>query len=124
TLVDAQGKTKIAASAMGRSDDESITDLLRGNPATLGLLGPDWTVTAAQIDLYYPPEPGKTRRKAVKIEVTYRGRINLHQYDEALKQQLESYLVTAGILDEGQTLTANVVQDGQDDPIGADEDLT
>ncbi|WP_417251039.1 hypothetical protein [Castellaniella sp.] len=124
TLVDAQGKTKIAASAMGRGDDESIVDLLQNNPVTAGLLGPDWTVTAAQIDLYYPPEPGKIRRKVVKIEVTYRGRINLHQYDEALKQRLESYLVTAGILDEGQTLTANVVQDGQDDPIGADEELT
>ncbi|MFT0532401.1 hypothetical protein ACMHYJ_06140 [Castellaniella hirudinis] len=124
TLQDVQGKMKIAASAMGRSDDESITDLLRGNPATSGLLGSDWTVTAAQVDLYYPPEPSKIRRKAVKIEVTHRGRLNLHKYDESLKQQLESYLVLAGILDEGQTLTANVVRDGQDDPIGADEDLT
>lgn len=42
----------------------------------------------------------------VGCTATRRGRLNLHKFDAALQAQLESYLVTLGILQPGQTLTA------------------
>ena len=63
-------------------------------------------ITAARINLYYPPEPGKARSKVVTVEVTRRGRLNLHKFDAALQAQLEGYLVSLGILQPGQTLNA------------------
>lgn len=118
TLLDSQGKLKIVASAMGRENAECVTELLREDATTVQLLESGWTITAAQIDLYYPPEPGKVRRKRIKIEITSRGRLNLNQYDEALKGQLERYLVTAGVMQAGQTLVAGVAagEDGDDNP--------
>ena len=63
-------------------------------------------VTAAQVNLYYPPEPGRTRPKVVTIEVTSKGRLNLHKFDAKMQAQLEGYLVAVGILQKGQTLSA------------------
>ena len=47
-----------------------------------------------------------TRAKVVTIEVTRKGRLNLHKFDAALQAQLEGYLVELGILQKGQTLNA------------------
>jgi len=66
-------------------------------------------VTAAQINLYYPPEPGKSKSKLVTIEITRKGRLNLHKFDAPLQAQLEGYLVALGILAKGQTLNAQEV---------------
>lgn len=66
----------------------------------------NWLVTAARINLYYPPELGKSRSKVVTVEVTRRGRLNLHKFDATLQAQLEGYLVALGILQPGQTLNA------------------
>jgi hypothetical protein len=57
-------------------------------------------------DIYYPPEPGRTRPKVVTIEVTSKGRLNLHKFDAKMQAQLEGYLVAVGILQKGQTLSA------------------
>ena len=65
-----------------------------------------WLITAAQINLYYPPAPGKVRPKVVTVEVTRKGRLNLQKFDAGLQAQLEGYLVALGILAPGQTLTA------------------
>ncbi len=65
-----------------------------------------WAVTAAQVNLYYPPEPGRTRARVIPIEVTSKGRLNLHKFDNKLQAQLERYLVKVGILQKGQTLSA------------------
>ena len=65
--------------------------------------------TAAQVNLYYPPEPGRTRPKVVSIEVTSKGRLNLHKFDAKMQAQLEGYLVAVGILQKGQTLSAHEV---------------
>jgi hypothetical protein len=43
---------------------------------------------------------------APPIEITSRGRLNLHKYDNKLQAQLERYLVKVGILQKGQTLSA------------------
>ena len=70
-----------------------------------GPLEGQWAVTAAQVNLYYPPEPGRTRPKVVTIEVTSKGRLNLHKFDAKMQAQLEGYLVAVGILQKGQTLS-------------------
>jgi hypothetical protein len=70
-----------------------------------GPLEGQWAVTAAQVNLYYPPEPGRTRPKMVTIEVTSKGRLNLHKFDAKMQAQLEGYLVAVGILQKGQTLS-------------------
>jgi len=71
-----------------------------------GPLEGQWAVTAAQVNLYYPPEPGRTRARVVPIEITSRGRLNLHKFDNKLQAQVERYLVKVGILQKGQTLNA------------------
>ena len=70
-------------------------------------------MTAASINLYYAPPPGKQRSPVVTVEVTRRGRLNLHKFDEKLRAQLESYLVHIGILQEKQTLSAQAVVAGE-----------
>ena len=40
----------------------------------------------------------------VTVEVTRKGRLNLHKFDATLQAQLERYLVSLGILDRGQRL--------------------
>jgi hypothetical protein len=54
------------------------------------------------------------RSKVITIEITRKGRLNLHKFDAKMQAQLESYLVTLGILDAGQTLSANEPQPGED----------
>jgi hypothetical protein len=79
-----------------------------------GPLAENWLVTGAHINLYYPPEPGKTRPKVVTIEVTRKGRLNLHKFDAALQAQLEGYLVSLGILQKGQTLNPQETPPSED----------
>ena len=62
---------------------------------------------------YYAPPPGKLRSPVVTVEVTRRGRLNLHKYDEKLRAQLERYLVQIGILQEKQTLSVQVEASGE-----------
>jgi hypothetical protein len=44
------------------------------------------------------------RPKVVTVEVTRKGRLNLHKFDATLQAQLERYLVSLRILDRGQRL--------------------
>ena len=53
-----------------------------------------WLIAASQINLYYPPAPGKVRPKVVTVEVTRKGRLNLHKFDPVLQARLERYLVS------------------------------
>lgn len=90
--------------AMQSSQQRSVHELLKEKLP--GPLESQWAVTAAQVNLYYPPEPGRTRAKVVTIEVTSKGRLNLHKFDAKVQAQLEGYLVAVGILQKGQTLSA------------------
>jgi hypothetical protein len=112
TLLSPDGELKVECTAMQASQQRSVHELLKDKLP--GPLEGRWAVTAAQINLYYPPEPGRTRARVVPIEVTSRGRLNLHRFDAKLQAQLERYLVKLGILHKGQTLTA------QDLPPAAD----
>lgn len=115
TLFSPEGDLRLQVTAQGFSRHECVTELLSNyfqqeNPLDVG-----WTITAAQIHFYYPPPPGLTRRKVITVEVTSKGRLNLHKYDEALQAQLEGYLVDVGILRTGQTLVARQVESVTDD---------
>ena len=104
SLLSPDTQLKIDCTAMASSEHRCVTDLLAEKLP--GPLAENWLVTAAHINLYYPPEPGKARAKVVTIEVTRKGRLNLHKFDAALQAQLEGYLVELGILQKGQTLNA------------------
>lgn len=104
TLLSPDGDLKIECTAMHASQQRSVHELLKEKLP--GPLEGQWTVTAAQVNLYYPPEPGRTRPKVVTIEVTSKGRLNLHKFDAKMQAQLERYLVAVGILQQGQTLSA------------------
>jgi hypothetical protein len=107
TFLSPDGALKLECTAMQSSQQCSVHELLKEK-----LHGPQeghWTVTAAQVNLYYPPEPSRTRAKVVTIEVTSKGRLNLHKFDAKMQAQLEGYLVSMGILQKGQTLNAQEV---------------
>ncbi len=103
TLLSPDAALKIECTAMQSNQQRSVHKLLKEKLP--GPLEGQWTVTAAQVNLYYPPEPGRTRPKVVTIEVTSKGRLNLHKFDAKMQAQLEGYLVSVGILKKGQTLS-------------------
>ena len=102
---------KLDCTAMASSEHGCVTELLAKSFPNENPLQHGWLITAAKINLYYPPEPGKVRSKPITVEVTRRGRLNLHKFDAALQAQLEGYLVTLGILQPGQTLSAQEIHD-------------
>lgn len=101
---------KLDCTAMASSEQGCVTDLMRKHLPNDNPLDHGWSIKAASINLYYPPELGKTRSKVVTVEVTRRGRLNLNKFDAVLQSQLEGYLVTLGILQPGQTLNAQESQ--------------
>ncbi|MDR2873050.1 MAG: hypothetical protein LBV45_11170 [Xanthomonadaceae bacterium] len=107
TLLSPDGALKIECTAMQSSQQRSVHELLK--EMLPGPLEGQWMVTAALINLYYPPEPGRTRAKVVPIEVTSKGRLNLHKFDPRMQTQLESYLVSVGILQKSQTLNVQEI---------------
>lgn len=50
------------------------------------------------------PAQGKSRSPLVSVEVTSKGRLNLHKFDEKLRTQLEGYLVHLEILEPKDAL--------------------
>ena len=112
TLLSADAALKSEFTALASSEHRCVTELIAANfPHDNPLAGP-WMVTAASITLYSPPIPGKQRCPRVTVEVTRRGRLNLHKFDEALRAQLEGYLVSLGILQPQQTLSAQAHESG------------
>jgi hypothetical protein len=107
TFLSPDGALKLECTAMHASQQRSVHELLKEK--LHGPLEGNWTVTAAQIALYYPPEQGRTRAKVLTIEVTRKGRLNLHKFDARMQAQLEGYLVAVGILQKGQTLSAHEI---------------
>jgi hypothetical protein len=113
TLMSPDTELKAQFTAMASSAHQCVTELIaeklpRDNP-----LAHQWLVNAASINLYYAPQPGKQRSPVVTVEVTRRGRLNLHKFDEKLRAQLEGYLVQIGILQESQILSAQVDESGE-----------
>lgn len=108
TLMSPDTELKAEFTAMASSEHQCVTDLIAEKLPHDNPLVHHWLVSAASINLYYAPPPGKQRSPVVTVEVTRRGRLNLHKFDEKLRAQLESYLVQIGILAEKQTLSPHV----------------
>lgn len=124
TLITPDEKLKGVFLATAGSEQQCVTDLIAENLPNDNPLAHHWHIGAASINLYYPPEPGKCRSKVVTVEVTSRGRLNLHKFDERLRKQLEGYLVEAGILSPEQTLTMEEVSIAErPDLLSEDDDL-
>jgi len=99
-LLSPDNRLKLDCTAMVASDRRCVTELIQD--AIPDVISLHWTVVAAQINLYYPPEIGKSRSKVVSVEVTRKGRLNLHKFDAAMQSRLEGYLVALGVLGVGQ----------------------
>ncbi len=98
------GRLKVECTAMAAAENQSVTDLMH-DELSAPLEG-QWTVTAVQINLYYPGEAGR-RNRVVTAELTSMGRLRLPMRDPAMKANVERYLVEKGILARGQTLDAD-----------------
>ncbi len=113
TLMSPDTHLKAEFTAMASSEHECVTELIAARLPRDNPLAHHWLVSAASINLYYAPPPGKQRSPVVTVEVTRRGRLSLHKYDENLRAQLERYLVSIGILQEKQTLSMQVASRGE-----------
>ena len=98
------GRLKMECVASAVSDQRCVTELLKDYFGADNPLKRGWSIQAATLNFYLAPEPGRSRCSVVSIEVTSRGRLNLHKFDEKLRAQLEGYLVQLGILQDQQVL--------------------
>ena len=113
TVVSGCGRLKMECTASASSDQRCVTDLLANyfnseNPLTRG-----WMIQAAVLNFYLAPMLGKSRCSVVSVEVTSKGRLNLHKFDEKLRTQLEGYLVQLGIMQGQQVLLPDSERAGQ-----------
>lgn len=100
---------KAEFTAMASADHACVTELAADLFPTDNPLQRGWEIQAARINLYYPPEVGRSRGKVIAVEVTRRGRLNLHKYDEQLRAQLEGYLITLGVMQKEQRLSPQLL---------------
>lgn len=112
TLTSPDDHLKAEFTATASSEHRCVTELISEKLPSDNPLTRHWLINAASINLYYAPPSGKLRSPVVTVEVTRRGRLNLHKFDEKLRAQLERYLVQLGILEEKQTLSAQVEDSG------------
>ena len=104
TVLSPTGKLKVEATATAMAQHQSVTELMQEEMSAP--LEGGWTVTAVQINLYYPGDAGR-RNRIVTAELTSMGRLRLPMRDPVMKANVESYLVEKGILARGQTLDAD-----------------
>ncbi len=81
TVVSGCGQLKMECTASAASDQRCVTDLLADyfgseNPLTRG-----WMIQAAVLNFYLAPLQGKSRCPVVSVEITSKGRLNLHNFD-------------------------------------------
>lgn len=107
TVMSPDAGLKNEFTAMASHKSRCVTDLVAANFPNDNPLAAQWTVSAVTIHLTYAPSPGKQPAKPVVVQVTRRGRLNLHKYDDKLRTQLEGYLVEAGVMRANQTLDMN-----------------
>ena len=112
TMVSDCGQLKLECTASALSEQRCVTELLAhyfgaSNPLTRG-----WLIHAAVLNFYLAPMQGKSRCPVVSVEITSKGRVNLHKFDEKLRTQLESYLVQLGIFKQQQVFRPDPTSDG------------
>jgi len=97
-------RLKIECTASGSTDRQCVTDLIGAYFQNENPLSRGWEIHAATLNLFMAPAQGKSRCPLVSVEVTSKGRLNLHKFDEKLRTQLEGYLVQLEILEPKQAL--------------------
>ena len=97
-------RLKIECSASGSTDRQCVTDLIGAYFQNENPLSRGWVIHAATLNLFMAPAQGKSRCPIVSVEITSKGRLNLHKFDEKLRTQLEGYLVHLEILEPKQAL--------------------
>jgi len=109
TVMSPNRALKVDFLAMASADNRCVTASMAEHFPTDNPLHRGWEIQAARINLYYPPEAGRSRAKVIPVEVTRLGRLNLHKYDEALRARLEGYLIGIGVMQAQQRLSPQVV---------------
>jgi hypothetical protein len=109
TLLAPDRSFKVEFTAMASADHACVTELAADHFPSENPLQRGWEIQATRINLYSPPEAGRCRGKVIAVEVTRRGRLNLHKYDEKLRAQLEGYLISLGVMQPEQRLSPQVV---------------
>lgn len=107
TVVSECGQLKLECTASASSDQRCVTDLLEQYLGAECPLRRGWAIQAATLNFYLAPVRGRGRGSVISVEVTSKGRLNLHKFDEKLRTQLEGYLVHLGILKSQQVLQAD-----------------
>jgi hypothetical protein len=102
TVVSCCGQLMLECVASSPDNLQCVTELLNEFFATENPLLRGWSIQAAILNLHLAPTKDKRRSPVVSVEVTHKGQLNLHRFDESLRGQLESYLVRLGIMREQQ----------------------
>ncbi len=76
---------KVECTASAASDQRCVTDMLEQLMPSDNPLGRGWAIKAATLNFYLAPLQGKGRASVVSVEVTSKGRLNLHKFDEKLR---------------------------------------
>lgn len=98
-------RLKVECIASGSTDRQCVTDLIEAYFQNENPLSRGWEIHAATLNFFIAPAQGKSHSPIVSVEVTSKGRLNLHKFDEKLRAQLESYLVYLEILEPKQVLS-------------------
>lgn len=104
TVVSECGKLKLEYNACAGVHQRCVTELIAEKFSALNPLKNGWIIQAATMSFFLAPSQGRSRSQVISVELTSKGRVNLHKFDEKLRTQLESYLVQLGILGERQVL--------------------
>ncbi len=97
-------RLKLECTASGSTDRQCVTDLIGAYFQNENPLSRGWEIHAATLNLYMAPAQGRARSPLVSVEVTSKGRLNLHKFDEKLRTQLEGYLIHLEILEPKDAL--------------------
>lgn len=109
TVVSPDTTLRAEFSLINEEGSACVTDLVPGKLPQDNPFSSAWVVVAARLNLYFSPRQGKPRSRLVAVDITRRGRLNLHRFDEPLRAQIEQSLVRLGVLLRRQTLSTHLV---------------
>lgn len=109
TVVSGCGQLMLECVASSSDNLQCVTELLNEFFTSENPLLRGWSIQAAILNFHLAPIKGKRRSPVVSVEVTSKGQMNLHRFDESLRGQLEAYLVQLGIMRELQVFSTDLL---------------
>lgn len=106
TVVSGCGQLMLECIASSSDNLHCVTELLNEFFASENPLLRGWSIQAAVLNFHLTPVKGKRETPVVSVEVTSKGRMNLHSFDESRREQLEGYLVQLGVLGKQQVFSS------------------